>query len=240
MARGISNRTLWGGGGNHPPQDALIDPSSGNLLIAMGLRGVLMREANGDWIWIKVGTYEIEKTLLPEHVGMLIKGQFLLAASFLFLGINTGITRIIKKVAFYIILAPLWAIWLFSVFVSSPANTAPVEWGYNFMPLIHWGLLYLSLGLSLISGIGFLVILFQGHRKDLRRILIAATIGAGTFLIPFILWAYVLIPGFTIAAILGCTLPFIPLLVGNQWHQLVKETKPEVEEKPQEKSVSDS
>ncbi len=39
------------------PLDAMIDPKSGNLLLAMGHAGVLARLCSGEWYWVAVGPY---------------------------------------------------------------------------------------------------------------------------------------------------------------------------------------
>ncbi len=39
------------------PLDALIDPGTGNLIVAMGYEGVLVRTPEGRWTWVTVGKY---------------------------------------------------------------------------------------------------------------------------------------------------------------------------------------
>jgi hypothetical protein len=220
--------------------DTIIDPASGNLLLAMGHRGLLMREANGNWNWMAVGPYEhIEKTR-PEDVRFLIDGHILLAISFLLLSISTAFARINKRRLLTIALGIFWTIWLYSVLCSSPINMIPSGRGYDMSAIIYWGLIYLTLGLSLLRGLLSLFILFRDHRKSLWRILIAATIGAVIFIVPFILWAYMLIPNYSTAVIIGCTLPIIPLIVGDQWHRLYVKPDLNVEKDPEDKLDSDT
>jgi hypothetical protein len=45
------------------PLDAMIDPYSGNLLLAMGHAGVLLRLPSGEWRWVKAGQYANEAAL---------------------------------------------------------------------------------------------------------------------------------------------------------------------------------
>ncbi len=40
------------------PLDAMIDPHSGNLLLAMGHAGVLVRLLSSEWRWVSVGQHE--------------------------------------------------------------------------------------------------------------------------------------------------------------------------------------
>ena len=44
------------------PFSALPDPGTGNLIVAMGLEGVLVRPKEGEWRWVKVGEFEHIKT----------------------------------------------------------------------------------------------------------------------------------------------------------------------------------
>ncbi len=51
------------------PLDAMIDPYSGNLLLAMGHTGVLVRELTGEWHWVSVGQYQAPEIVsTPEGV----------------------------------------------------------------------------------------------------------------------------------------------------------------------------
>ena len=45
------------------PLDAMIDPYSGNLLLAMGHAGVLLGLPSGEWQWVKAGRYANEAAL---------------------------------------------------------------------------------------------------------------------------------------------------------------------------------
>jgi hypothetical protein len=216
------------------PLDALIEPSSGNLLLAMGHRGLLMREANGKWDWIPLGTYEFVENVRLEEVRFLVDAHVVLAISFLFLGISTAWARFRKTILLYILVAIFWGLWLFSIVISSPANNTPAGYGYSYNSLISWGCIYLTLGISLLLGLISSRELHRDHPQKLWRILIPASIGAVMFIIPFILWAYMIIPKFSTAAILGCTLPFYPLVVGDQWDRFIPKSEGEMEQPKQE------
>lgn len=47
------------------PLDAMIDPYSGNLLLAMGHAGILVRQLSGEWRWVSVGPYEAPDIVSP-------------------------------------------------------------------------------------------------------------------------------------------------------------------------------
>lgn len=51
------------------PLDAMIDPSSGNVLLAMGHAGVLLGLPTGEWRWVAVGAYaNAEMSSQPEEI----------------------------------------------------------------------------------------------------------------------------------------------------------------------------
>lgn len=64
------------------PLDAMVDPHSGNVLLAMGHAGVLIGLPSGEWQWVKVGPYanaelsslqpEISQAENSSHTAMLI------------------------------------------------------------------------------------------------------------------------------------------------------------------------
>jgi len=62
------------------PQDAIFDVSSGNLIVAMGVQGVLVRTPKGTWTRVPVGDYEYVylntfdrlKTLLDVEIWMAV------------------------------------------------------------------------------------------------------------------------------------------------------------------------
>ncbi|MBN1247649.1 MAG: hypothetical protein JXC32_08320 [Anaerolineae bacterium] len=61
------------------PHDALVDPASGNVIVAMGHEGVLVRTGTGDWEWIAVGEYRFELLRTPAQVLILLQGELGLA-----------------------------------------------------------------------------------------------------------------------------------------------------------------
>jgi hypothetical protein len=61
------------------PLDAMIDPHSGNLLLAMGHAGILLRLSSGEWRWVGAGPYTTT-TLPPDPKPIgedIIEGLFL-------------------------------------------------------------------------------------------------------------------------------------------------------------------
>ena len=49
------------------PLDAMIDPRSGHLLLAMGHAGILVGLPSGDWHWVRAGRYTLE-AVSPDQI----------------------------------------------------------------------------------------------------------------------------------------------------------------------------
>jgi hypothetical protein len=71
------NGTTSGAG----PYDALVDPATGHVIVAMGHEGTLVRTAPGEWEWIAVGPYRYEPLRTPGQILTLLQGELGLAIS---------------------------------------------------------------------------------------------------------------------------------------------------------------
>ncbi len=78
------------------PYDTVSDPASGNLVLAMGLEGVLVRNPSGQYTWAAVGTYRHDS--LKEDGAM---GVALLLGNQLWLAVLVGLgwlfTRAVRR-----------------------------------------------------------------------------------------------------------------------------------------------
>jgi hypothetical protein len=45
------------------PLDIIEDPGSGNLIVAMGQEGIVLRQSQGEWLWVTVGSYDHQTSL---------------------------------------------------------------------------------------------------------------------------------------------------------------------------------
>lgn len=52
---------------NTGPQDAILDEQTGNLVVAMGYHGILVRKANNNWQWVGVGEYDYDEMMTSEE-----------------------------------------------------------------------------------------------------------------------------------------------------------------------------
>ena len=80
--------------GSPGPHDALVDPATGNLVVAMGQEGVLLHVADHAptqaWQWVALGEYRFEPITRPGQVVTLLKGELGLLAAAVLVGIALG------------------------------------------------------------------------------------------------------------------------------------------------------
>ncbi len=76
------------------PSDAVIDAASGNLVVAMGHEGVLVRTPDGHWQWVAVDDYALPDLRRTDAIVTLLSGELLLAVTLFALTIGTVARRL--------------------------------------------------------------------------------------------------------------------------------------------------
>jgi len=102
------------------PFDALIHRSTGNLVVAMGLEGVLVRQPSGEWRWVSVGSFSVPELKRPAQIAALLSNELWLGVALVALIASTLTLRFnlwsIIKTMFVIGLIGLWiAGWVYWV-----------------------------------------------------------------------------------------------------------------------------
>jgi hypothetical protein len=216
------------------PQDALIEPTTGRVLFAMGYRGLLIREMDGKYTWVKVGPYKNESDPHPDMASSLLEGQYFLAISFSFLGLASLSSRLHKKVSLLTLIGLIWAVLAYTVFMSTPEMFAPTGLGYGFPPIFYGGLIGVTLCVSFASGAWSLIYIITDHKRSLWHILAPAIIAGMIFIVPFYLWVYLIIPEIKTTAIIAFSTAIIPLLIGDHFHRVYLKSSVETETPIQE------
>jgi hypothetical protein len=179
---------------NAGPQDAVVS-EQGNLVVAMGTDGVLVRKRDGIWQWVPAGPFHFEQYGTADRLALLIRAPDLafqdvpvVLAVFVVLSVLTIgrpiTTSTTPHLAFFRIAWILFAVsWL-------PTPVAAV----NFV-------------LPLLVPIGAVLAVFAGikiYRIEPRALLVLSGLCAGTsllFVFPFFLWAFDTVPYFFLAQI---------------------------------------
>ena len=86
--------------GSPGPHDALVDPVTGNVVVAMGQEGVLLHVADHApteaWQWVALGEYRFEPITRPGQVVTLLKGELGLLVAAVMVGIALGGWRVLR------------------------------------------------------------------------------------------------------------------------------------------------
>ena len=174
-----------------PPLAALVDPASGNLVLAMGLEGVLVVRLDGSWEWAAVGEnrHGALKAVGPSGYLTLLAGELILAllAGLIWQG-SSGLARTRKSWRVVSVLA--WLALAGTAFTLHPefANQAYT----GIVPAL--GLIVTGV-LALAMLIGAAVNL---KLKALRRLPIAL-LAAVLVALPYLLWALGVLPNYWLA-----------------------------------------
>ncbi len=80
-ARAAYRRKVQGAGDpvGAGPLDALHDPATGHLILAMGREGVLVRTADGQWRWVALDDYRYVPLETMGQLALLLQGEIALA-----------------------------------------------------------------------------------------------------------------------------------------------------------------
>ncbi|MEE4195158.1 MAG: hypothetical protein V2J07_08170 [Anaerolineae bacterium] len=179
----------------HLPLDAEFDVVTGNLILAMGFEGILVRDFSGNYSWVDLGGYEhIEMTfesilelLYPGDVGI---GIFLAAIAVAFF----------RRKEMTVVELILWGITvtytLLYGFVVEPAKNS---YGYNTI-IVFWGL---------VGGLTLSVALFILTYIKVRPVMPVFLTGCMIpviYIATMLLWGYNIIPWYQLAFGIGVVL----------------------------------
>jgi len=186
----------------HPgPLDAVADPTTGNVIFAMGAEGVLVQTPDNTWTWVEVARGRRAEVRRGEGLWLVLQGELLLAAGFGLLAIMTLLARWRRSMVRKIFLALYWLLWGLNVVLmpelrtSYPAalDTALMVGGCIYL-LIHIGI---ELAMTIPK---------QATLREIGQVVLTGLAVAAVFLIPYILWVLAVIPWYGLAAGLGVAL----------------------------------
>jgi hypothetical protein len=197
------------------PRSATVDPATGNVIFAMGVQGVLVRESNGEWAWASVGRYSRLEPGLGDMILTLLSGEMLLALGFALLSILTLLRRLHTSRLRRILLVLFWllgtidAILAFAI-LHDPAF-GPEEATY-----------FYALTFAACLVVAFLVLwdmpAIAQHAPALPKRLAVVALGiAVLFLIPYLLWVLDVVPEYYVSVLLAFALGIAALFRANRW-----------------------
>jgi hypothetical protein len=220
------------------PQAVLIHSRTGNVVVAMGQSGVLVRLPTGVWQWVSVGPYE---RTIPDSVAVamtVLSGEFLLALSFIPLGIATMTDYIGKARENTAWLVLGWFFWVAAVFFIIPGHRDP--FGFLSLADLGYGFIVLSAIIAVIRAIaGTRQINDQGSRAATPTF-IFAIIAACVFILPYILWTRAVIYRYELAQYLGTGAAILTSAIGHRYLVRIARVRPNNKKKERPKQEAET
>ncbi len=186
------------------PLDALEDPTTGNVILAMGREGVLVGSTDGQWHRVAVGRYRYVPLDTVSQIAFLLQGEIWLAASVALLAFAAWSSRLRSPWALGLIVLVGLA-WCGVAVVTRPATASGYLSVFAFFPALI--LVLAALPLAVWQG-------WRGFRASPARPLAAVPValaGGLLYLAPFALWGYGIIARY------GQALGVAVLLVALSW-----------------------
>jgi hypothetical protein len=181
------------------PLAAQFDPGSGNLVLAMGYDGVLVRKSDGTWTQEAVGGY-VPRTLERDGLGgvlVLVFGEIVLAGITLLLVFSTLSIRVRARKFDWIRLILSILLWIGAALVFPPALTNG-SYGGLFVAFVLLAAGVWALGWAIADG-------FRLKSLALRPAGWAVVAGA-VFLLPYLGWGAGWLAEYYTAAVAGLIL----------------------------------
>jgi hypothetical protein len=196
------------------PLDATVDPTSGNVIFAMGYEGIFTLQADGSWATPDVGEYGLSHFRQLNRVSnvlALIKGEIFAAVAFGILLFSTLTLWLKRPLPALLIIIGGWILFSVSVIVFPPALSYRIYYAAIFQLA-----LYVPAGALIIIGALFTATeFFKWSPKHFKTFAILSSIGAFLFLVPIIMWTTDLIPSYYSASYLGYGLGILILVLGS-------------------------
>ncbi len=183
------------------PYAAVIDPSTHNMVMAMGLEGVLVRNTSGQYTWVTVGPYRHESLKEDGAMGvaLLLGNQFWLAVLVGLGWLFTRDTRQLGKGKVWVILG--WIGLGATSFVAAPQVASDA-----YMGIASIGAL-LFMSAATVIALVVASIRLKGEALGLfRRALPQMLALAAACLLPYVLWGTSILPQFIIALLASAVL----------------------------------
>jgi hypothetical protein len=204
-ARYYYYRKFYSYGAGTGPYDAIFDAGTGNLVVAIGFEGALVRDGQGRWTPVAVGQYRRE-ALSSDQVISLVSGEMWLAGIALLLMLALLNVAAVGFRRLTLVLSVIgWALWGFGVLLS-PA-------GFSGSDYVGGPMLTTATFLSAADGITMLITgeIWTRSVSSLLRIGLVSLGGALLFFIPFLLWGQGAIPSYQTAQIAGVVMLIVLL-----------------------------
>jgi hypothetical protein len=169
------------------PIEAIAYAGSGNIIVSMGLEGVLVRTRGEGWV--PVGLYERIEPQSSQVYKAVLTDEFIIGAILVILLLGTAIRHVERRIPKELLFtAVVWLMWVWLIqSVKEDTYSAP------FIDL-DW--LFIDLGLLSLTAILSLILLICRSKVDFYKrspraflaVVLSSFVGGILFLVPYILW----------------------------------------------------
>ncbi len=189
--------------GGAGPHNAVFDAASGNLLLTMGLEGMLVRRdaarpdaGTGMWHWVPVGDYRYERLTAIEAMTGLLGLEVFLALSAMLVSIAFSSWRFFRWPMRSVTV--VWALGIVgTLLILRPALMTGYATTVGLFASV--GLAIGSVILAFVSGVRIWQHSVSRRSRELLRVIAVGVVTAVLFLLPLAFWAVGLLPYYAIA-----------------------------------------
>ncbi len=185
---GFSNMTKPG------PLASVEDPQTGNIVFAMGVEGVLVH-AGDTWQWAEVGNNRRIPVEGFENLFTLLNQRLILAVGAGLLVIMTASAYLKRGRGWKFLFVLAWLVWAFGLLMTLPDMDKGYLSTVTTMSVFFGALFLLIMGLEAIFRI------IRTASEAIMPIAITAFTATLLFVVPFVLWAFNIIPYYLVAMI---------------------------------------
>jgi hypothetical protein len=198
------------------PLDAIVDPRSGNLVVAMGMEGALIVPPTGQITWVEVGNYRHASLKKAGVSGYetLLSWEIWWASAGGLLWLATALLRLRGSIWQIVVTVLGWSILGVSLMTLTPSFATGIESVGGLLLLLLLPFLNL-LGLAIA-----LTAIVRARNHSIESILArvaTALLLAPVFFLPFLAWGLELVPDYSTAQQLAAFLVLVAVAVGVAW-----------------------
>jgi hypothetical protein len=179
------------------PLNALAHRSTGNVVVAMGHEGVLVRTPDAQWHWAPVGPFQRLQLDSPNMIQFLLNNEFGLALILMGLILGT-LARCVHRIRwgnFWLVAG--WGCWGLAILLFLGLGTdlagrdlaVPAFWVAGLSVLVVLMAIPLAALIAIPWGLYEAAELYRLNPRALLVATLTAVIGAALFILPYVLWA---------------------------------------------------
>ncbi len=191
------------------PFDVEIQETTNNAIFAMGQEGVLIRQPNAKWTWVRVGTYQ---RIAPSSLGLLVSilwGEGLLGLASGMLIFSTISLKLFRQKKIWWLMVMLgWAGIAISLSINQPALSGG---GYD----LTYAIIVVTAGLIIPFGLGIRYFGLALLNDQLFKFGIYAGLALVFFITPYVLWIMNIIHQYETATLFAISIQVILLTIGT-------------------------